>query len=389
MKKLTARRLGVAAAFVILIAAFAIARLLSEMKEPPQRRPAFQADKEVQVMRVENRSIPSGLDVQGQLVAFDKIELFAEVSGTLEESERPFKVGSYFPKGAVLARIDDDEARLNLLAQKSELLNAITQLMPDLKVDYPMSFDNWKSYLDAFELDGNIRPLPEAVSEQEKYFVASRNIYSLYYGIESAEERLSKYVMRAPFSGVLTEASIHPGALVRVGQKLGELMSTGYYELEATVPLSDLTYIKPGNSVRLSSDDLAGAWTGTVKRINDQVDPSTQTVKVFIGVRGKQLREGMYLTGEIAAGAIDGAIKIPRKLLVDQNAVFEVQDTLLRKHQVEIVRFVGDSAIIRGLDDNTVLLSEMIPDAFDGMRVHVAGDQDSHAPATSAVSSRE
>ncbi len=385
MKKLTARRLGVVAAFVILIASFFVARLLSEMKEPPKRRPGMEADKEVQVMRVENRSISTGLDVQGQLVAFDKIEIFAEVSGTLEETERPFKVGSYFPKGAVLARIDDDEARLNLLSQKSELLNAVTQLMPDLKVDYPQSFDNWKAYLDAFGLEADIRPLPEAVSEQEKYFVASRNIYSLYYSIKSAEERLSKYVMRAPFSGVLTEASIHPGALVRVGQKLGELMNTGYYELEATVPLSDLTYIKPGNRVQLISDDLAGSWTGTVRRINDQVDPSTQTVKVFIGVSGRQLREGMYLRGEVKAGSIANAVKIPRRLLVDQNAVFEVRDTLLRKHPVEIVKFVADSVIIRGLDDHTVILRETLPDAFDGMRVRVAG-----GPATeSAVSSRE
>lgn len=389
MKKLTARRLGVVAAFIILIGAFGIAKLLSEMKEPPKRRPAFQTDKEVEVMRVSNRSIPTSLGVQGQLAAFDKIELFAEVSGTLEETERPFKIGSYFPKGSVLARIDDDEARLNLLAQKSELLNAITQLMPDLKVDYPSSFENWKAYLDAFDLEADIRPLPAPVSDQEKYFVASRNIYSLYYNIESAEARLSKYVMRAPFSGVLTEAGIHPGALVRVGQKLGELMSTGYYEMEATVPLSDLEYIRPDNRVQLISEDLNGSWAGTVKRINDQVDPATQTVKVFIGVSGKGLREGMYMRGEVAAGNIENAVKIPRRLLVDGNAVFEVRDTLLRKHPVEVVKFVADSAIVRGLDDPTVLLKEPIPDAFDGMRVHIAGAGSGRPKGVGAVSSRE
>ncbi len=371
MKKLTARRLGIVAGLVILIGAFAVFRFLSEMKEPPKRKEAFSRSAEVEVIQVRNGSIPTRLNVQGELAAYDKISIYAEVSGVLEESSRPFKVGSYFPEGSVLARIDSDEARLSLLSQRSNFLNAVTQLMPDLKIDYPESYHNWEAYVDSFDLEEETRPFPDPLSQQEKFFVASRNLYSQYYTIKSTEERLSKYVIRAPFSGVLTDALIHPGALVRVGQQLGELTSTGSYELEATVPLSELKYIKTGDEVKLVSDDIDGDWTGRIARINSRVDQDMQTVRIFVNVRGRDLREGMYLKGDIAASSVDSAAKIPRNVLADQKSVFEVRDSTLHKREVNVLKITKDHAIIRGLEDGTLLLKNVLPNAFEGMNVKV------------------
>lgn len=374
MKKLTARRLGIVAALVILIGAFAAFRFLSEMKEPPKRKEAYSRTAEVNVIRIENGSIPTRLNVQGELTAYDKIDIFAEVSGVLEETSRPLKVGSYFPSGSVLARIDADEARLSLLSQRSNYLNAITQLMPDLKIDYPESYSNWEAYVDSFNLEKTTPHFPEPLSRQEKFFVASRNLYSQYYNIKSTEERLSKYVIRAPFSGVLTEAQINPGALVRVGQRLGELTSTGTYELEATLPLSELKYIKTGDEVRLFSDDIAGEWTGRVRRINSSVDPDMQTVRIFVDVQGRDLREGMYMKGEVAAGSIENAAKIPRNVLIDQKSVFEVRDSTLRQREINVVKITRDYAVIRGLQNGTLLMKDVLPNAFDGMKVKVKNE---------------
>ncbi len=387
MKKITARRIGVVVGFLVLIGAFALSRLFSEMKEPPQRKQAFDQTKEVDTLIVHNGTVPTTLEVQGQLVAYDKIDIFAEVSGTLIESARPFKVGSYFPEGSVLIRVDDEEARLSLLSQKSSFLNAITQLMPDLKIDYPQSYEHWKTYLEAFELEQSIKPFPEPADKQEKYFIASRNLYSQFFNIKSAEERLTKYSVVAPFAGVLTQTSINPGGLVRAGQKLGELMNTASYELEVTVPLADLYYLKIGSPVQLRSDDIAREWKGRVKRINDQVDPTTQTVKVFISVDGRELREGMYLRGEVLGSDIAGAMEIPRDLLIDQTAVYEVQDSVLILHQVEVVKMTDQTAVIRGLKDGTPLLRELIPGTFEGMKVKIKGASSagqSAAPSTTS-----
>ncbi|MCB0616263.1 MAG: HlyD family efflux transporter periplasmic adaptor subunit [Phaeodactylibacter sp.] len=379
MNTTTLRRIGIFAGLVILFGAFVGARFLSQQKEPPQRKSGANLIRKVDTLHVYNKSVPATLEIQGELAAFDKIDLFAEVSGTLQSNSRPFKVGTYFPKGSVLIRIDDEEARLALLSQKSSLLNAITQLMPDLKVDYPESFRHWQAYLEQFDPEKPISSFPEPINQQEKYFIASRNLYSQYYSIKSAEERLSKYTLLAPFGGVITQASINSGAVVRAGQKLGELMNTGNYELEATVALRDLKYIKPGSPVSLYSEDIAGQWNGRIKRINDQVDPGTQTVKVFVSVSGEQLREGMYLRGAVEGSNIGEATELPRNLLVNQNSVYVLEDSTLRLQPVQVVRIREEAAIVRGLENFTPILAQPVPGAFDGMKVAVSPGKTSGA----------
>ncbi len=369
------RRLSIVAGILVLVGSFALSRYLGSQKQEPERKTEAKRVTEVEVMAAVNQNIPSSLEVQGRLAAFEKIELFAEVGGLLKETSRPFKVGSTFPKGSILCSIDETEARLGLLAQKSSLLNAITQMMPDLKIDYPESFKNWKQYLDQFDPEKPIPAFPKPLNQQEKYFVASRNLHNSYYTIKSAEERLSKYRIQSPFNGTLIQVSIYPGAVVRVGQKLGELMSTGNYELEGTVTVADLQYVRPGSQVKLVSGDIAGQWNGTVRRIGDQVDPGTQTVKVFIGVSGPNLRDGMYLRGEITASSISNALKLPRELLVNQESVYTVKDSQLHLVPVSLVKMTPDFAIVRGIEDGTTLLKNKPAGIFDGMKVKIKGDE--------------
>ena len=369
---LLVRRLLVVLGFLILVGGAMASQFLAGQKKEPPRKPEQVAIKSVETFNVTNQSIPTTLEVQGQLVAFDKIDIFSEVSGTLVSSAKPFKEGTYFPKGATLIKVDEMEAKLTLQSQKSTLMNTITQMMPDLKIDYNEGFEHWNTYLEQFDPDHPIQPLPEATTKQEKFFIASRNIYNQYYNIKSAEERLGKYIIKAPFSGVITESAINPGTLVRNGQKLGVLMNPNNYELEATVALRDLKYLKVGNPVQLYSDDIKGKWSGRIKRINNILDTGTQTVKLFISVTGKNLREGMHLRGDVAASKIENAVRLPKKLLIDQKAVFAVRDTLLSLVPVEVIKTTRDHAIIRGVSDETRLLKDKLPGSFDGMRVNIS-----------------
>lgn len=368
---LTLRRILVLVGALILALGFFGMNYLSSQKQPPPRKPVGNLIRTVDTFSVYNQDIATGLSIQGSILAYDKIDVFTEVSGTLVSSDRPFKEGSYFPKGSVLIKVDDTEARLSVQAQKSALLNAITQIMPDLKIDYPNSFQNWESYVVNFDLNKPLAAFPEPVDQQEKFFIASKNLYNQYYSIKSSEERLSKYTLRAPFSGMITLANINPGTLVRSGQKLGELMNTNNYELEASVPLSDLDFIKVGDEVSLNSTDIAGKWTGKVRRINNQLNPNTQTVTIFIDVTGGDLKEGMYLKGEIKGRPIKNAVSVPKALLVDQTALYEVVDTTLSLHPVEVLKITATSAIVRGIKDGTVLAKNKFPGMYDGMRVKV------------------
>lgn len=365
---------------VIAIGFFGMKYLGSQKQELP-KKPEVVIRKKVNTIAIEKQAIPTTLEVQGRLQAFNKIALFSEVGGVLSATSRPFKVGTYFPKGATLLNIDDTETRLSLQAQKATLLNTIAMMMPDLKIDYPESFAQWEAYLQAFSVDEDLQPLPEARNQAEKLFVAGRNLYTQYYNIKSVEERLSRFKVVAPFSGVLTQANIDVGALVRTGQQVGELMATGEYELVATVPLSQLSYLKTGSKVTLSSEDIEGSWTGSILRISDQIDPASQTVEVFVRVGGSELKEGMYLRGEAQARTLENAVELDRNLLVNQNAVYILEsDSVLRLVPVEVLKFNRESVIIRGLEDGSRLVTNTIAGAFDGMLVqHVKETQEQAA----------
>ncbi len=375
MSKFLRQTISLIVAVLVLFGAVGITMVMSSQGKGPQKKqggPQAAAGAlipMVEAVTVKKEALPEIVDVQGRLVAFNKIDVFAEVTGALKSSSHPFKEGARFGKGDVLLEIDQEEARLSLLSQKSNLLNAITQFMPDLKIDYPESFPQWKAYLNQFDERKPLTSFPEPLNEQEKLFIASKNVLSQFYTIRSAEARLKKYTVYAPFAGVVTESLINVGAVVRAGQKVGTLMNTSNFELEATMPLKELKLIRPGQRARLYSEDFDTEWNGTVKRINDQIDPNTQSATIYISVNGSGLKAGMYLKGEVQAGTIEDVLEIDRDYLVDQSKVYVINDSVLALTPVEVVKMNPNTVVVRGLEEGTVLLAQRIPGAYEGMKV--------------------
>lgn len=362
------RKLSIGLSIVLLILAGFGASFLGKNKPPAERALIPTAVKQVRTLTATQETVASTIEITGRLAARERVEIFAEVGGILEKGAR-FREGNAFKQGQPMLQIDAEEARLNLLAQRSSLMNQITLMLPDLKTDYSESFPQWQAYLAQLQPGETLPALPEPVSEREKYFVSARNLYNLYYTIQSQEARLEKYVIRAPFNGAVAEASIKEGTLVRVGQKLGEFFNPYSYELEAAVPLVDLAYLKTGDRVTLTSTDLDGSWRGVVARISDRIDANTQTAKVFINTTGTGLREGMYLSGEVQGRPLSEVTEIPRALLLDQEAVFVVKDSLLTRHPVTPVRFGTETVLVRGIPAGTSLLGQRLVGAYDGMKV--------------------
>ena len=368
-RNLWLRRLGILLGVALIGVGYYFFTQMGANKAAPEKVERKEQLRTVAVAPARVADIPAYIDVQGRLQAFDKVQIYTEVGGKFERSAKSFKVGNYYPKGSVLAEIDDTEPRLVLLSAKAGLQNAITAIMPDLKIDYPQSFPRWEVYLRDFDVNQSLRPFPTPANEQERNFIASRNLLTTFYTIQSQEERLRKYTVYAPFGGELTIANTNVGAVVSPGQPLGTLMNTSSYELAATVPLSDLDYLQPGRSVELRSEDTQRTWNGKVRRISNQVDPTSQTVTVFIGVSGRELREGMYLKGRVAGPALENVTRIARDQLVDQNQVYLVRDSALTLRPVEVVTYQGDNVLVRGLEENAPLLDSKVSGAYDGMRV--------------------
>lgn len=374
MRKLILYGLGIA----ILVIAFFGSKYLIDSNNKP--KPTIdKVIKTVFAETVTNSTVPIIIPANGTLQAKERLELFAEVQGVFQSSANDFKVGQPYKKGQTLIRINAAEYYASVQAAKSEFYNLVTSLMPDLRLDYPEAFPKWQAYLDSFDVNESVPALPETTSDKVNYFVTGRGVYASYYNIKNLEQRLGKYSIYAPFDGVLTEALVTKGTLIRQGQKLGEYINTSVFELELAIGKTYSDLLSLGEKVELSIPQTSKTYTGTVSRINGRVDPETQTIKVFVEVKGEDLKEGMYLEAQLEAREQANAIKISRKLLVDDSEIFIVQDSILNLIPVEPVYYSPKEVVVQGVPDGTKILSKSIPGAYAGMLVKVS---EVDAPAT-------
>ena len=364
MRKIILYVLGV----LVLVLAGWISYLLVSQEKEKRPSPKMQV-KTVFTDTVRNGSVPVRVKANGNLIAKQRVALFSEVQGIFRSSAHPFKPGQRYRRGQVLMRIDASEYQASVQSAKSNLYNLITAAMPDLRLDYPEVYPKWQDYLNSFDLSGPTPELPEMTTEKERYFINGRNIVTTYYNVKNLEQRLVKYVIRAPFNGVLTQAEVTEGSLVRPGQSLGTFINTAIYELEVAVNKSYSDFLKVGRKVTLASLEAGREYTGTVSRINAAVNQESQTVSVFIDVSDPSLKEGMYLEATIEGREEENAIEIPRRLLTESGELFIVRDSILDLVSAEPVFYTDQTVILRGLEDGTVFLTRSVPGAYPGMLV--------------------
>lgn len=333
------------------------------MKPPPVIKAVF-------AETIENGDIPLQLESSGQLEATRRVQLTAEVTGVLKASR--FKEGVAYNQGAVIFTIDNAENNANLASQRSNYYAQVLNLMPDLRLDYPDEWQKWEAYLNSIDINQSVPALPEFGSAREKNFITASGLVAAYQSIKNMEIRSGKYIIRAPFNGVITEANVQEGGLVRMNQPLGEISSLGDYELELPVNISYLPYLKVGNKIELEPIEGSGTFDGEVVRINPKADVNSQSIIAYVRVRDKNLREGMYLKAVMDAGVIQNAAEINRKLINSDDEVFIIEhDTVLARIPVETVHLNQRTAIVKGIEDGTVLVSKPVPGAYPGMWVRI------------------
>lgn len=353
-------------AAIIVVAGILIGRLLGSGKQQQTERIVPKRDSQVPVVEITNQQVQRVIKMNGKVDALKKIEIYAEVTGVFVDGAKPFREGRRFAKGDVLLRIEDSVYRNTVLAEKSSLLNELTLLMPDLLIDFPRYAGPWKKYLDNFSIVKPLRPLPPAPNDRLRNYVAARNIYTKFYAVRSMEETLAKYSILAPFDGVVTVSEANPGILVRNGQKLGEFAATTAYELELSAPVREAAFIRKGDRITLSSDDFNGSIEARVARVNDAIDPNTQSVGVYVLLDDSRLKDGMYLSASLNVPVEDASV-IARELLDNENRVFALRDSVVLLLPVDVVSVDGRMAIVRGIPDGTEIVAEPVEGLFSGM----------------------
>jgi multidrug efflux pump subunit AcrA (membrane-fusion protein) len=356
---------------LIIAASFVLMLAFSSMKEEPKTQKPKAEPKIVRSIIAEPGKVEANVTAYGRLTSRQPVDLISEVSGTLMEGDIPFQPAQSFEEGDLIAKIDDRQIKLDINSTKSDFLNALANVLPEIKIDFPNEYEKWQNYFNQVNFDEPLPELPKAANEKVKLFLSRYNVYKLYYSVQNLEIRHEKHFFYAPFDGSIVSTALRTGTSVRNGAQLGRILNMEDLELEVSVPVKDIQWINRSKPVKFTSSELTGQWSGNIKRISDKISNNTQTVSAYISLNGSargDLLDGVFLKADIPGEKIDNAIKLPRKAIYKGNKVFIIEDGQLQEKEVNIIRKEMNHSIINeGISKNDTVVVELMQGVSPGM----------------------
>lgn len=363
---------------VVIAVIIALATMLSQYfvsnKPIPETREKEEAKLYVRAKPVVYQINTSGITATGRLSSQHAVDLSAEVSGQILKGDINLKEGKKFKKGELLVRIFDEEAKNNLKASKSRFLNGIAGILPDMKIDFPDSYDRWLKFFNDIDINKALPELPKIVTDKEKVFLASRNVLNDYFTILSAQIRLSKYHIYAPFNGSFTNVMMEVGSIANPGSRIATMIKTDILELEVPIRIDDIYWVNIGDDVVASTKDGLRSWNGKVIRKSDYVDPNSQSISVFVtleSTKDNPLYQGQYLKAVFSEKELKESMEIPRNAIFNKNTVYTIVDGKLQKSIIDILKTNETSALISGLEAGTIVVVEPLVNAQEGTNAEI------------------
>lgn len=357
---------------VILALGFFSMQALSRFgDEPPKNTPTVRK-KIVEAAVVTLRDTPANITAYGRLASAQPVVLYSEVEGQLLTGSVPFQPAQAFKRGDLLLEIDDRQTQLDLNSAKSDFLNALALVLPEIKVDFPEKFAVWEKYFNESGFDRDLQPLPEVENQRIKLFLSRFNVYKLYFNIRDLEIRLAKHKIYAPFDGSIVAADLRIGSTARNGTRLGEIINIENLEVEVPIPAEDVRWIDRSQKVRLTSSELPGQWQGAIRRIGQKIDTRTQSVQVFIGIDAANrqgLFSGVFMKAVIPGIPVPEAAIVPQRALYQGTHVYLVKEGKLDYRSIAIARSETDYVIVSdGIADGDTLVTEPLVGVAPGMQ---------------------
>lgn len=375
----------VVALIVLLGGAAALSELFVSMKPEPPTRPSEELKRFVRAEAVKYTDVVSPLTLEGRAVSGSEVVLVAEAAGKIEPGTVRLRKGTKFQQGQLLAEIYKDEVELALKARKSNFLTTMISLLPDLKVDFPEELNTYENFFRQIDLDKDLPELPELKNEKLKIFLASRGVFSEYYGIKQDEKRLKRHSLYAPFSGTFSQVNYEVGAYVNTGAQIARMIRTDNIEVEVPVPNDQSQWINVGDKVDVYENQGNGVLTGKVVRISNFIDEDTQSRSIFVQVLSKpghELLPGEYKKVSFPGQKIEGAMEIPRNAVFNSNEVYIVVDGKLKKREINVLKTNETSLIFSGLEEGTKLVVQPLINVKENTPVGILGEEQPQAPGS-------
>lgn len=324
--------------------------LKSFKKEVPKRE-TEEVIRSLKVSPVNFVDVSPELKILGRINSKDQVNIIPEVSGKILSWNFKLRTGQNFYKGQPLVAINSESAKNALKIQISNLMNGVSELLPDMKVDIPDAYPKWESFFNELSFD-KIPELPQYESEKEKMYLTRFNVFTLYYSAKNQHTAFSKYIIYAPFSGTVASSNTSPGNLASMGMNLAQIVRTDVYEMTLPLTQAEMSKVKIGMKIDVKLSSTNELIKGKIVRLSSVLNQANQTMEAIVEIRkprgNTSLANGAYAEATIKGNLIKNTFVISRNALYQGKYALVIKDPTMikRKDLVVPAKKSGDKPTI-------------------------------------------
>ena len=367
----------------ILLGALALSYLLwllgQVQPDPVEEAPA--PDVIVEILTPKDFQVQ--ISSNGTTTPLTQTVLTAEVGGEVIYRSKKFSEGSSVIEGEILAKIDDTDLQLQYKNALLQLANAEVQYSLQL-AEADVAKEAWEKIGDGVASDLTLK------KPQLKQAVALLEVAKAQ--VSSAEKKLNKTEIVAPYAGRIQNVNIDLGTTIIPGQPVGAIYTSSEIEITLAVKDNDLQFLSiPMDGRKLDPSEQAlvqiksfykgknQTWIGRLERVDGVIDPVTRMINLiavfkndFIETDKPNLPIGLFVEAQIDGIILKDIFSIPVNAISENNEVYIVNnENELVSRQLSLLKKYSDFVIVKdGLKAGERVVISKLSSASNGIKVN-------------------
>lgn len=276
----------------------------------------------------------------------------AKVSGVVKKIF--VEEGDSVTSGQVLAKLDDEQYKLELNQAKSILEN--------LSSEHERNQSLFKNKIVS----------QESYEKTKSEYNTQKSAYNL------ARLKLNYTDIKAPISGIVSQRLIKVGNMVKVDQPTFQITDFDPLLAVLHVPEREMSKLQIGFPASLTADAIPDSeFRGKILRISPIVDAGTGTFKVTVEVNDKtrKLKPGMFTRVQIIYDTHENTLLVSKNAILSEDTetwVFVVNDDTATKKEVKIgYNNSTHVEILSGLNVGDIIVTTGLSSLKDGSKIKV------------------
>lgn len=260
--------------------------------------------------------------------------------------------GEWVKQGQVLARLDGERLRLEMLAAKSNLNKARGE---------------YDRYVDLHEKGLVSASMFEGLKYDLDSLVATYELAKLNYNYSA---------IRATIAGYVSNRNIKLGQSIRANEEAFRITDTSQLVAYLQIPQTELDKFSAGHSASLSVDAMPNRqFAAEIARISPTIDIRNGTFRAtaFIDNSEGKLAPGMFARFTVAYEKHADALLIPRGAIVEEDertSVYVVRDGQVTRRTIETgIRTADRVEVLNGLSIDEQIVTVGQSALRDGSKV--------------------